>query len=111
MVKLRDIRRVRFECLKGTPQEVAIPLIGKISALTRVDRVDGFKIGITNDPTRRFSAYGDDYEDMIVIYQTNSIDSVSFVETLLIEHNWEFADNEIGGGGGAIGDPPYFLYV
>ena len=48
---------------------------------------------------------------MIVVYETTSIDYVSHLEKKLINHNWDFADNEIGGGGGSIGDPPYFLYV
>lgn len=26
-------------------------------------------------------------------------------------HNRELADNEIGGGGGNAGKPPYYLYV
>jgi hypothetical protein len=48
---------------------------------------------------------------MIVLYRTRSIDSVSKLESHLVEHNWEVADNSIGGGGGRIGDPPYYLYV
>ena len=103
---------VYFDITTGTPSQVLSSLIRRISAYTRRDRIEKFKIGITNAPERRYSqAYAGKYNEMIVVYETTSIDYVSHLEKKLINHNWDFADNEIGGGGGSIGDPPYFLYV
>jgi hypothetical protein len=74
--------------------------------------VSRFKIGITNDPWRRFNqAYARYYDEMIVLYKTASINNVSRVEAFLVNHNWEVTDNAIAGGGGHIGESPYFLYV
>jgi hypothetical protein len=103
---------VYFDDVTGTPSQVRSLLLRKLSAHTRRDRVRGFKIGVTNDPAGRFSkAYSRDFHEMIVLYQTTSIDFVSELEADLFEHNWEVADNLVAGGGGRIGDPPYFLYV
>ncbi|MBI3481107.1 MAG: GIY-YIG nuclease family protein [Nitrosomonadales bacterium] len=103
---------VSFDTTTGTPSQVRSTLLQRISAYTRQNRIRQFKIGITNHPDRRYSqAYADEYDEMIVIYETSSINHVSTLEAALIEHNWEFTDNQVGGGGGNIGDPPYFLYV
>ena len=103
---------VSFDTSTGTPTQVLSELIRRISAYTRQDRARRFKIGITNDPERRYSqAYADEYDEMIVVYETRSIDYVSQLEAALIGHNWEVTDNQVGGGGGAIGDPPYYLYI
>ena len=49
---------------------------------------------------------------MLVLYQSSSINCVSQLECELVEHNWEFCDNMIGGGGGPVGRfGPYYLYV
>ena len=103
---------VCFDALTGSLATVGSAVLRKLSAYTRGDRVAGFKIGITNDPIRRFrEAYAHQYDEMIVVYRTSSIDNVSLLETILIEHNWELTDNEVAGGGGNIGHPPYYLYV
>lgn len=71
-----------------------------------------FKIGITNNPPGRFcNGYARDYDQMIVIYSSSSLDSVSEVECDLIEHNGEITANRIAGGGGNYGEPPYYLYL
>lgn len=107
-----DYSPVHFDPLTGAPGRVLSRLLRKLSAYTREDCVKNFKIGITNYPERRFSqAYARYYDEMIVLYQTTSIDFVSQIEALLVEHNWEITDNTIAGGGGNIGVPPYFLYV
>jgi hypothetical protein len=100
------------DSVRGRPEYV-LPLVRrKLSAYTRVDKVSSFKIGITNNPLRRFrQVYAGLYNKMVVLYCSPSINSVSIVEYELIDHNWEFADNVIAGGGGRIGTPPYFLYV
>jgi hypothetical protein len=103
---------IRFDYITGDPSLVRSDLIRRTSAYSRQDCTRRFKIGITNDPKRRyFQAYADAYDEMIVIYQTSSIDHVSQLEADLIEHNWELSDNQVSGGGGNIGDPPYFLYI
>ncbi len=51
------------------------------------------------------------YDKMFVVYESTSINSVSRLEDELVEHNRDLADNLIAGGGGGIGNPPYYLYV
>lgn len=103
---------VHFDLTTGRPAAVATTLRRRLSAYTRRDLVRGFKIGITNDPRGRFSnGYARDYDEMIVLYKSSSLDSVSKVECDLIDHNKEITKNRIAGGGGNYGDPPYYLYV
>lgn len=103
---------VHFHLTTGRPSEVVGPLRRRLSGYTRQDRVRRFKIGITNDPrTRFFKGYANDYDEMIVLYESPSINSVSQVERELIDHNFDFARNRIAGGGGNYGQPPYYLYV
>lgn len=107
-----DNERVIFSPETGWPQAVVTSVSRRISAYTRSDRVNGFKIGITNNPERRFrDGYAHAYPKMAVVYQSSSLENVSELERLLIEHNYELADNIISGGGGNYGDPPYYLYV
>ena len=104
--------RVIYNYFTGWPSEVVSDVLRSISAYTRRDRVRGFKIGITSDPERRFQEeYAHAYRNMAVVYQSSSVANVADMERLLIDHNWELADNIISGGGGNYGDPPYYLYV
>jgi hypothetical protein len=104
--------RVVYNFWTGWPDEVVSNVLRSISAYTRRDRVRGFKIGITNNPKRRFKqAYARAYHKMIVIYRSKSLNNVSELERKLIEHNQELVDNIISGGGGDYGDPPYYMYV
>ncbi len=103
---------VLYSCFTGRPQGIVSDVLRVISAYTREDRVRRFKIGITNNPERRFKRkYAKRYDKMIVVYRSSSINSVSELECKLIEHNRELADNARDGGGGDYGDPPYFMYV
>lgn len=103
---------VPFDLITARPSAVATSLRRRLSAYTRKDLVRGFKIGITNNPHARFSnAYARDYDEMIVLYRSSSLESVSKVECDLIDHNKEITKNRIAGGGGNYGDPPYYLYV
>lgn len=100
------------DSLSGRPENILPSVRRKLSAYTRSDRVNNFKIGITSDPVRRFQrAYAGLYDEMILLYRSLSIDSVSVMECDLILHNWAIADNLNAGGGGRIGIPPYFLYI
>ena len=103
---------MHFDVTTGRPSEVASTLRRRVSAYTRKELVQGFKIGITNNPRGRFSnGYARDYDEMVVLYRSSSLDSVSQVECDLIEHNKEITKNRIGGGGGNYGDLPYYLYI
>jgi hypothetical protein len=104
---------VHFESMTtGRPSTAASTLRRRVSAYTRQDVVGRFKIGITNNPRRRFSnGYSADYDEMIVLYRSPSRDSVSQVERDLIDHNQAITKNRIAGGGGNCGDPPYYLYI
>ncbi len=103
---------VHFDFETGRPSTVASSLRRRVSAYTRQDVVRGFKIGITNNPRVRFSKREySGYDEMIVLYRSSSLDSVSQVERDLIEHNKEITKNRIAGGGGNYGDPPYYLYI
>lgn len=96
----------------GHPNRIVSSLLRSISAYTRADRVSSFKIGITCNPENRFrQAYADNYDRMLVVYQSFSINNVRAMECLLVEHNNELCDNIISGGGGNYGNPPYYMYV
>ena len=100
-----------FDSMTGRPSMVASTMRRRVSAYTREDLVRGFKIGITNNPNSRWSKYRTNFDEMIVLYQSSSLESVSEVERDLIAHNQEITKNRIAGGGGNYGDPPYYLYI
>lgn len=102
---------IHFDPITGRPSTVASIMRRRVSAYTRGDLVRGFKIGITNNPHSRWSKYAADYDEMIVLYQSSSLESVSEVERDLIAHNQEITKNRIAGGGGNYGDPLYYLYI
>jgi hypothetical protein len=103
---------VHFDEMTGRPSVVASLLRRRVSAYTREGFVRGFKIGITNNPRVRFSKKDySTYDEMIVLYKSSSLDSVSKVEYDLIDHNEQITKNRIAGGGGNYGDPPYYLYI
>lgn len=103
---------VYYDFNTGKPSNILTNVVRRISAFTRQGRVCNFKIGITNYPERRWNqAYKTIYDKMLVVYKTSSIKYVSALEFELINHNWFHCDNLIAGGGGAIGKPPYYLYV
>jgi hypothetical protein len=100
---------VFYEVDTGHPSAIVSTMRRRISAYTR--NCD-FKIGITCNPERRWQAHKDHWDQMLVVYQSSSIDCVSQLECELIEHNEEFAENVISGGGGHIGQRgPYYLYI
>ena len=104
--------RILFDLVLGRQRLVFSSILRKIGGYTRSDRVRRFKIGVTNDPMRRFlQAYRRLYDEMIVVYRSSSIDRVSDVEWEAVDYNRDLCDNKIGGGGGDYGYPLYFLYV
>jgi hypothetical protein len=107
----RDVR-VFYDIVTGRPGDVVSSVLRSLSGYTRIDRTRWFKIGITNNPERRWrEAYAENYDEMIVLYQSSSITSVSHLEIELVEHNRDLADNIVGGGGGNFGKPPFYLYI
>lgn len=104
--------RIVYNYFKGWPKDIVSDVRRVISANTREDVVRRFKIGITDNPRRRFKKkYAKKYDKMIVVYKSLSINNVRDLERKLIEYNRDWADNIIGGGGGNYGYPPYFMYV
>lgn len=96
----------------GDPDEVISTLKRSVGQFTK--NVGTFKIGRTCDPAHR--AGQPDYakfDEMIVIYKTRSAEHVNDVETQLIEFFETHNDigNFRGGGGGPLGQPPYYVYV
>lgn len=71
------------------------------------------KIGITNNPETRFNQHIKlkKWDRMIVKYETSSLNYVRTLEQLLVENYFDYISNEVGGGGGNFGNPPYYLYV
>ena len=104
---------IQWDVWTGWPSNLKSSFRRRVSAYVRnVDFYD-FKIGITNNPKRRFREYrnsDDVYDRMIVIYETSSLDSVRHFEALMID-DYEYSANFASGGGGSYGDPPYFMYV
>lgn len=103
---------VQYDYETGRPNEVLTTITRRVGAYTRRNLVERFKIGISNNPDRRWrEAYKYAYDEMLVLYCSASISNVSILEDLLVEQNFDLCDNLIGGGGGNIGEPPYYLYL
>ena len=95
--------KVFYNEVTGWPSEVVSTVLRKISAYTRQNKVRYFKIGITNNPARRFDEeHKYNYDEMIIIYRSDSYDNVCNLERDLVEHNRELADNIIGGGAAGV---------
>jgi hypothetical protein len=102
---------VYFALITGKPSMVAGTLRRRVSSYTRENLGRRFKIGITNHPGARFSKYGAAYHERVVLYKSDSPDSVSEVDRDLVDHNKEITKNRIARGGGNYGAPPYYLYL
>ena len=86
----------------------------KVYRLHKSDFVKSYKIGITNDPDGRlrdYQLYGHRYNHLYVIYETQSLVYVREMEKYLVKKFWDHCDNQIRGGGGGYGYPPYYTYV
>jgi len=72
------------------------------------------KIGVTNNPARRGNEHSRSrikWDYMVVKYKTTSVNFANRLETILIDNNWDYVENEIGGGGGPAGTGNQYLYV
>ena len=106
--------KVKYKDRTGRPSKVAAALKNSISNYANHARA--FRIGITNWPEQRASAYrseGWKFDKMIVLYSTQSRKNAVKLEKELIEHNWEWdkLENYRGGGGGTHGEGWYYLYI
>ena len=73
---------VYYDEVTGWPSSVASPIRRKLGGYTRDSKVRRFKIGLTNNPERRFSVgYSTSFDELIVLYRTSSIDHVSEVRS------------------------------
>ncbi len=100
-----------YDIQGGWPNQVGSTMRRRVSGYTRGIP---FKIGITNAPQRRADEYDYNrlgYTQMLVIYETSSINHVRGLESNLIAHYGDDCDNSIGGGGGRVGVGPYYLYI
>jgi len=105
---------LRYEVETGWPD--GLELRRRVAAYGRLDRVLGFKVGITCDPSNRAAQYryrDPHYKEMVIIYKTRSDPMVRNIEREMTD--WfdddPECDNYARGGGGPRGSPPYYLYV
>ena len=102
---------IRREQESGWPSQLKT-IRSRVSAL--VKNSEGFKIGMTNSPSTRASAYGESYDEMIVLYETSSRKNAQELEKGLIAYyieNYDKCENQMAGGGGKPGEGWYYVYV
>lgn len=104
---------IRNESLGGWPSGSGAHQ--RASAFCRRDRVTRFKVGITSDPRARASQsdYQEGYDEMVLLYRTNSLKNVRELERRLTKYyeDENLCMNTNQGGGGNHGGPPFYLYV
>ena len=103
---------LKYDYWTGPINEVERSLISSIAQYIR--HYNNVKIGRTNNPSRRFDDHGRSsigWNIMVVKYKTTSANYINRLEKLLIDRYRPYLLNEIGGGGGPLGDGPYYLYV
>lgn len=103
---------LEYDYWTGSNNEVIESLIRSVGQYTR--HYKSVKIGITHNPDRRSNEHARStmrWKKMVVKYKTSSINFIKKTEQILIEYHWDFIKNEVGGGGGAEGEGPYYLYV
>ena len=102
---------VSWNVVTGWPVDVLTSLR---RSLSQYARYSNFKIGITGSPETRaiqYRVHDPSYTEMVVLYETRSEDFVRTAERILVEEYLDYCDNTIGGGGGSLMEPPYYLYI
>ena len=99
---------ITYAINSGWPSQITSTMRRRVSGYTRDA---SFKIGITSAPNQGAAYYSNDYDEMVLLYETSSISNVRQLEKELIEYYEGWCDNEIAGGGGSIGTQPYYLYI
>lgn len=103
---------IKYDDWTGWPSNLEGSFHRRVSAYVRNCDENNYKIGITNNPERRFREHKrSGYNKMIVMYRTSSWKSAGDMEDRLIEYCEKYSANLVRGGGGSYGDPPYFLYL
>lgn len=72
---------------------------------------DACYFGITGDYEQRAWDHSLTYSLMVVLHEDDSASEIRDLEAWVIDENWQWCDNRTSGGGGHLGNPPYFLYV
>ncbi len=98
--------------ISGWPEEVIEQLATEIHRLTGNHRVNEFYIGRTNDLTATRSRH--DADEVIALYQTESVENAITVEDGLIDlfyDNVKCSNEHDHGGGGASDEFINYVYV
>jgi len=101
-----------YDYWKGHLVNVETQLKQSVNAY--IQHYSEIKIGITCNPDRRKSEHHRSkkgWEKMVIKYETQSVKYINAIEKTLIDYHWDYVTNEVGGGGGPNGTPPYYLYV
>jgi hypothetical protein len=71
------------------------------------------KIGITNNPEKRFSQHlrNIEWERMVVKYHTRSINRIRKIEYILVDKFWDYNENQVAGGNMPETTKDYYLYI
>lgn len=87
----------------------------KLTAAFRQRELRGFRVGITNNPTRRAASYGGEYSEMVLLYRTDSLKNAREWEEELITYftsaQTDRLDNLYIGGGRSAEAGPFHVYV
>lgn len=111
-VVFKDIMSPIIFYWTGHKNQLLSSIKRSISGLTSSCENGDFKIGITECPDTRWrQAYKHEYERMHALYRTTSPRVIRSLEKELTEYYWERVCNQRHGGGGFLGQGPYYLYV
>ena len=102
--------KVIYRLKKDNNQNVRLRIQRSISYYSKNHNI---KVGITSKPKRRASKYASEtiYDEMIVLFKTSSERVIRGLEKYIVDKNRDSLDNVINGGGGPLGEGPYYLYV
>lgn len=105
---------VRDEAETGWPS--SLDTLGqRVGAYVRSDRVRSWRVGVTSDPNRRaaqLNSDGSDYDDMVAIYRTHSIEHALEINREIANRYRDELDNERCGGAGLSADSEfYYVYI
>ncbi len=87
-----------------------IDINARLSPLTQSDHCSSFRIGITGNPYERASRYESSYDELIVLYESDSDQHARDTERYLAYYYWDYCDNSMNGGKALMG-PPYYIYL
>ena len=98
-------------CVRGPFSQVEETLRRKVAQFPRHYKY--IKIGATSNPRRRERAHQrNGWVELITLWRTTSYEKAKEAEEMLIDWEWDRAENEIDGGGGLSPDKEeYFVYV